>query len=398
MARGGVTMVTDHFYPYRGGLEVHTEELSIALQALGLPVRVVTVQRPPGSARREVRRGLPVRRVGGPGKGATRGALAIAGTVVELWRTRREYDVVHSHTFGDATIAAWLASRLTRRPLVIEDHRGGPDGNLAALLQRPFGRALWRRYRSDPRITFLSISREISDGLLAHGAAPERLRRRWTGIDTEAFAPATAARRGEARRALGLPLEVPLAIFLGRVAEVKGVDVLLDAWTSVPDPAHLVVVGEGPLLRELSARATELVPGRVTFTGRVESTEPYLQAADLWVLPSFAEGLPISLLEAMSSGLACVATSVGGIPDMIDDGVDGLLVPPRDTDALAGALVRLTGDLTEARRLGTAARQTAEARFAMATVAQTYAELYDEVVSGIADGVSRSDRTSPRTS
>ncbi|MEY2449802.1 MAG: hypothetical protein QOH79_3278 [Acidimicrobiaceae bacterium] len=382
----GVTMVTDHFYPFRGGLEVHTEELAVALQATGCPVRVVTVQRPEGTQRREVRRGLSVHRVGGPGKGALRGAIAIAGTVLELWRTRREYGIVHSHTFGDATLAAWLASRLTRHPLVIEDHRGGPDGNLAALMRRPFGRALWRRYRADPRVVLLSISNEIASGLLAHGAAEDRVRHRWNGVDTTTYVPATDAERVEARAALGLPADVPLTIYLGRVAEVKGIDVLLDAWARVPAPAHLVVVGEGPLSGAMKERAVAVAPGRVTFTGRVPDTAPYLRAADIWVLPSFAEGLPISLLEAMACGLACVATAVGGVPDMVEDGSDGLLVMPGDPELLATALERLSSDLPEARRMGAAARRTAEARFAMGTVARTYAELYDEVPDVIASG------------
>jgi glycosyltransferase involved in cell wall biosynthesis len=167
---------------------------------------------------------------------------------------------------------------------------------------------------------------------------------------------------------------------------VKGIDVLLDAWARVPAPAHLVVVGEGPLSGAMKERAVAVAPGRVTFTGRVPDTAPYLRAADIWVLPSFAEGLPISLLEAMACGLACVATAVGGVPDMVEDGSDGLLVMPGDPELLATALERLSSDLPEARRMGAAARRTAEARFAMGTVARTYAELYDEVPDVIASG------------
>lgn len=387
MSRPRVAMVTDHFAPFRGGLEVHTEELAVALQASGLTVYVTTVQRPPTTPRRDVLRGITIHRAGGPGTGPVRLVVALARTVTELWRSRHDVDVVHSHTFGDATLAAWIASRMTRLPLIIEDHRGGPDGNLAVLHRRRMGRSLWRLYRRDPNVTLLSISTEISEGLLAAGADPRRLRRRWNGVDTEVFRPPTDEEKARLRRQLHLPAGAPVVVFVGRIAPVKGIEHLLDAWATVPAPAELVIVGDGPMLGAMRDLARQLDLERIRFTGRVDSTADYLRAADAWTLPSLAEGLPISLLEAMATGIACVATAVGGVPDMIEHGRDGLLVPAGDPGALAGALRLVCADPVLARALGAAARSTAEMRFDMRTVARTYADLYREVASRDDDGV-----------
>ena len=163
----------------------------------------------------------------------------------------------------------------------------------------------------------------------------------------------------------------PLAVYAGRLSRVKGVDVLLDAWAAVRE-GHLCIVGDGEDRDALQAQAAGL--RRVRFHGAVADVAPLVRAADVCVLPSRAEGLPVALLEGMSAGLAVVATAVGGTPDAIDDGVNGLLVPAGDPDALADALRRALGP--DGARLGERARARVLRSYSIDAVADRVLELY----------------------
>ncbi|SNX74578.1 glycosyltransferase involved in cell wall bisynthesis [Cereibacter ovatus] len=162
-------------------------------------------------------------------------------------------------------------------------------------------------------------------------------------------------------------------VFVGRLAAVKGVPVLLDAFAEVlkthPD-ARLTLVGDGPERAAIEARA-EALGGAVTFTGYLSQDEVagVLARADLFALPSFAEGVPVVLMEAMASRLPVVATRIAGIPELVAEGDSGCLVPPGDAPALARALERLLQDPDLRRRMGDAGRAKVEAHHAIATEA-----------------------------
>lgn len=148
----------------------------------------------------------------------------------------------------------------------------------------------------------------------------------------------------------------PVAVWVGVLAPVKRVDVLLDAVADVPR-LRLVVVGDGPLRGEVERRCAEPdLAGRVELAGRVDDPSRLVAGADLYVLTSDAENCPLSLLEAMASGLPVVATAVGGVPEVVRDGIDGLLCPAGDVAALTSALGRLAADPYLRSLLGGAAR------------------------------------------
>jgi glycosyltransferase involved in cell wall biosynthesis len=136
----------------------------------------------------------------------------------------------------------------------------------------------------------------------------------------------------------------------------KGYAVLLDAARNVADrnlPVRFAAVGRGPLADELAARHRELGLGdRFRFLGERSDVIRLLVGCDVFVLPSRQEGLPVTLMEATSTGTAIVATAVGGVPQVITDGVDGLIVPPGDPGALADAIGRVVSDPLLRRRLG----------------------------------------------
>jgi len=171
-------------------------------------------------------------------------------------------------------------------------------------------------------------------------------------------------------------------LFVGRLAAVKGVPVLLEAFAQVlkthPD-ATLTLVGDGPERSTIQTHAAPLGDA-VRFTGYLSQDEvtEQLDRADIFALPSFAEGVPVVLMEAMAARLAVVATRIAGVPELVGNGVSGLLVPPGDADALAGALGDLLNDPIKCAEMGAAGRAVVEAAFDIEQAAAQLQDLFTE--------------------
>jgi glycosyltransferase involved in cell wall biosynthesis len=171
-----------------------------------------------------------------------------------------------------------------------------------------------------------------------------------------------------------------------RLHPQKGHTYLLAAATQVPD-ATFVLAGDGPLREELEAEARTLgISDRCVFLGYRSDVPELLAAADLFVLPSLYEGLPISALEAMAAGRPVVATAIGGTDEAITSEQSGLLVPPRDPVALAAAIRRLRADPALARRLAAAGRERVEREFSSDVTARQVMRIYDEVLAQAGGG------------
>jgi len=202
----------------------------------------------------------------------------------------------------------------------------------------------------------------ILDRIVESGAFPvERIDHLPNGVDADRFKPDSD--RGRAFREMnGLPAG-PLLVSTSRLHEQKGHDLAVRALADLPGEARLALAGAGKCEAGIRERARELgVADRVRLLGHVDEIPDLLCAADAFVLASRFEGMPNSVLEAMAAGLPIVATAVGDVPRMLEDGVSGLLVPPEDGRALAGALARVLDDADLARALGRAARASAVER------------------------------------
>ena len=250
---------------------------------------------------------------------------------------------LHNHFADSSGTVAMLAADLADLPYSFTEH--GPT-----IFTAP------ERWRLDTKIArarfVVAISRFCRSQLMLHSDPAHWLRLQIVRCGIEPARYDTPARSGPVRR----------LIFIGRLARVKGVPLLLDALARLaPDhpDLRLTLVGDGPDRVSLQAEAEALgLAERVQFTGLLCAAEvaEALAAHDALVLPSFAEGLPVVLMEALASRLPVVATQVAGIPELVRDGETGLLVPPGDAEALAAAIARLLADPDLCRRMGEAGR------------------------------------------
>lgn len=177
-------------------------------------------------------------------------------------------------------------------------------------------------------------------------------------------------------------------IFVGRLAGIKGVPLLLEALARLRDrhpQIHLTLIGDGPERQALETEVQETgLADQVTFTGYLgqDDVAAALNAADLLVLPSFAEGVPVVLMEAMATGLPVIASRVAGVQELVEDGVSGRVLPPGDIDALVAALDGLLSDPDMRARMGQAGRAKVVAEFDVAREAQWLSQLFHDSLKG----------------
>lgn len=375
-----ILMVTTYFHPIVGGTEQQALALAKRLVQDGHAVTVATCWFP-SLKRFERMDGIPVHRVILPfGRGALYALSYLSSLMAFLVQRRHEYDLIHAHALFLDAFAAGMMRRRLRKPVVVKAACGGGFGDVARLARVPGGALIRSRLLAVDRVVV--TSRQVRDELLAYRVPHARIVEIPNGVETGRFHP--LQEREGLRTALGVRGEV--VCFVGRLTPQKGVDVLLESWTTVtsnyPD-ATLLIVGKGPQEEELKRVVERLQLGDgVLFCGEQHDVLPYLQAADLFVLPSRAEGMSNALLEAMACGLPCVVTRIGGNVDLIQDGENGSLVEPEDSHQLAEVIVRHLQEPPWSSRLGAAGRGTIEAGYTMTRVTNCYLELYRELMRG----------------
>jgi glycogen synthase len=340
-------------------MQNHTAELTRALDRRGI-IQTVLTTRPPtasffeslGDHARVIRLGLPIRRF--------RQLYGLqAGLLAPLLAAHA--DVVHVHLGEDLVVlpVGAAAARLHRLPLVLTVHMSlrhtlAVTDLRSAILKTLGGTIEWWGERSADAV--LAITPRLARMLLSEGVEEDRVHVFPPGVNPSLF----AGRFEDPFAGIGRPR----VLFVGRLAPQKGVRTLVAAAQLLQTPgARVLLVGDGPERPALEREVGRLSLGdRMHFLGFMphDAVPAVLTHADLLALPSLYEELGTVLLEAMWAGLPIVASRTGGIPEVITDGINGLLVPPGDPRALAEAIDRVLGDPDLARRLTEAASQRAK--------------------------------------
>jgi glycosyltransferase involved in cell wall biosynthesis len=352
-----------------GGAQEHVYSLVNRMDRDCYDVRVVSLSHG-SSVRRLEKAGIQVDVIDEPDDRAAVRALAeLLGPL--------EPEVIHNHMFRAEVVgtraALLLGEKGCRRPAVISTVHSSrvrcADDRLALRQLTPLMDRL------------IVVSKAIERKIREEGRVGAPVSLIYNGVDLQRYnhqQPCCTF-----RDEFGIPEGVPVVGVVARLEAEKGHRTLIDGWPVVlqshPD-ARLLIVGEGSERNSLEAQAASLgISDRVVFTGRREDVPAVTAALDVAVLPSYREAQGLSVLEAMALSRPVVASNVGGIPEMIEDGVSGLLVPPGDCDSLAGAIVRLLSDHPFADMLARRGHDLVHERFCIELMTSQIETLYDEL-------------------
>lgn len=376
----GIVMLVNEFPPLPvGGAETQAERLASYLVQRQWPVWVIT-RHVKGLARREERQGFQIIRPYTAGVGKLRTVTFFLSAILALWRLRHSYKVLHAHLAFVPAFVGVVVGRLLNQKVIVKLGGSGASGDIRVSLNTLRGRIRLAAFRRWADVVIV-LSDAMRDEALSAGFSEKQIRNVPNGIDAKAYIPDKP--KPETQKELGLSDKL-VVLFVGRLSPVKSLPTILHAIASalpVCPNLHLILVGEGPELSGLQEQARELgIETHVTFAGKQIDVKRYLNAADIFVLPSKSEGISNALLEAMSAGLACMSTSVGGGNEVLDGGKCGLLIDPEDLSAWADALIDLATNPERREQLGKAARNRILDQYDFSVVGSKYELLYSELL------------------
>lgn len=370
-----VCYVVSYFHPHQSGAERQALAQGAELARRGHEVHVVT-HSVPVEPRDEIIQGIHVHRwVKSFHFGPLFGLTFVVSVIESLKRLRGRYDVIHTHQGLWEAVAVGAGRKwLGNVPTLIQPASSGYYGE-AEQLARTRGADRLRSFilRNS---AFAAISADIERQWLELGVPQDSIYRTASGVDSTRFHPGPSAVEND------LPPR-PRVVYTGRLHPQKNVYLLIDIWPDVfkRTGARLILAGDGPDREGLKERARRLgIDEAIEFVGSVADVAEHLRAADAFVLPSVAEGMSNSLLEAMATGLPCVASRIGGNIDLIDEGVSGLLAAPDRPAEWVEAIASIFNDADFAQKLAAAARSQIERTYDLKVVVDRYVEIYRELI------------------
>jgi glycosyltransferase involved in cell wall biosynthesis len=303
----------------------------------------------------------------------------------KLWRIikKGKFDVVHTHTSKAGMLGRW-AAKLAGAKIIVHT----PHGHV---FYGYFNKALSRVFVYLERLTaiitdkiVILTKRGIEEYLQYKIAQPEKFVAIYSGIDVERLKTHQSDKVKEKQR-LGIPADSSVLGTVTRLDPVKGNKYLFEALPEIVKSIprmRLIVVGEGKEKEALARYVREQgCSENVLFLGMQEGIASIVNTFDIFILPSLMEGMGKSLLEAQALGIPVVATKVGGIPEVVKDGETGILVPAKDSHAIAGAVIRLLQDEALRRRFSENAKQWVDKRFSIETMVNDISGLYEQLLS-----------------
>ncbi len=383
------------YHPTVGGGETHARLLAREMAARGWRITVLTRRREHRLPRRETLEGTTIRRVPPAGVPRLGKYLMLLPALWTLLWHRKDIGVLYVCGLRVLGLAGLAFGRLTGRPVILRAEACGEwsgdfifnSPHQAEIRGQRLIRLLLavrnRLYRKADR--FLSISRVIQDEYRAGGVPEDRMVAIPNGIDLEAFPPTSPETRKQLRIRFGLPQSAFVFAYSGKLNRGKGLEMLVRAWSRVRaarKDAHLLLIGAGgqqflsceAVLREEARRRG--LDASITFTGYVTPVADYLRASDAFVFPSESEALGLALIEGMACGLPALASATGGILDIIEDRVNGRLLPVGDDQAWAEAMLELMADTRQQKAWSAAGQKTAREKFSMTSAADAHDRLF----------------------
>lgn len=382
-----ICFVNALFYPFKGGTENHMYELGEALVKSGVEVHVVTA-RLAGTPAEEKMGGIIVHRV--PAKmvkivGLYPPPLVLCPEFLQYLAEideKENFDLFHLHGrwFPDFTLVRKHCDE-TNKPLVLTVHNARPNGISPAYTL--FGSA----YETAIGINVLkaadqliAVSKWTRDDVLKYGLDKRKFTVIYNSVNAKRFA---TAKNPAVKKKLNMKTRDPLLVWVGRVIEQKGLKYLLAAMPQVLKrfpTAKLLLIGTGTELKKLKQQAAKLgISQSVAFYGQENNRKKLnglLRGSDVYVMPSIWETFGIAALEAMASGLPVVSTDAGGLPELIQNNRNGLVVPMRNAKKLGEALNKLLAKPTLMKKMGQKGRKIAETQFNWGKIAKQTTMVY----------------------
>lgn len=378
-----ILMYSAYFHPEYSGAALQAMKLARELRRLGHHVEFIT-NRWPGLGESEVVDGFNVHRVEA-GRGQRHKEFRLWLNMWRyLWGRRHDFDILHSHgAYYTNSIVGPFARMFGMRSIVkaslAQDDLHDIGRSKAGLLHRLFLSQVG---------ACVAISRDLENEFIEAGMQRQRVHFLRNGVDTQAFCPVGAADKRQLRSALDLPESRPVFLYVGVMDARKNIAWLVDRWTEsngFGTNAVLVAVGpqsrddpEGVLLKKLQDAARRH-PMLMIIRNFESDIHHYYKAADLLILPSYKEGLPNVVLEAMASGLACVAARSSGTSELVQDGVTGFTYTPDDGQDFERALKACLSLGVEL--LGKRAREQIVECCSIEKVASRYGEIYVDLLA-----------------
>jgi len=392
---GKICFLTETFHPTVGGTQTQTRLLAEDLTRMGFKITVVTRRSFEELPPFEDMNGIRIHRIPPSGPGKRKRWKLMLNAVPRLISLRKEYDVIYVAGFRALGVAALIAGRLCGKRCAL---RAVSSGELSGTFFDTGLQGSGLRASSFPVRVFLNIRNAILRRADSFIAVSSLIRQEFTecrvrqdrislipnGVDTDIFKPVSPAERTTLRRKLDIPENATVFIYTGRLVSYKGLPELIRAWKdaspSLPG-AMLLLVGSDEndkcnCEQELRAAvAAANLGGSVRFTGRVPDVYKYLQSSDALVFPTRNEAFGISAIEAMACGLPIISTLTGGLRDIVEPDVNGLVIEPGDETGIRNAILKMAGDRALRESLGKAALETVQTRYSRTIMARAYADL-----------------------
>lgn len=371
-----VAMVINRYYPFVGGNETQCKLLSEELTIMGTNVMVITTHLREARIHENMN-GINVYRVLPPV--LFNKIMFIPTTLfcnfflfLFLIIKRKEYDIIHAHQAVWYALGAVITAKLLRKKCIIKVSGSGPSGNMAFWSKSKFGSLAVTILKKANCI--ISLSEEINHELAQTGIH-DNIITIHNGVKIELNKKYESdSKMNDLRKRYQ-----NIAIYVGRLSKEKGVDILLKAWDEVRKQEYqgaLVIIGDGPLRRNLELYSRTNLIDSIFFMGEQHNVVPYLQSSDIFILPSRAEGMSNALLEAMSVGLPCIASNIGGNIKLIKNKETGLTFESENPQSLVQCIIEMFQKKDLALELGNNAKEFIKKDFLIQVIATQYIKLY----------------------